>query len=45
VDALSAENSSLHQELRQLRAAAQARTAEPAPIPPLPPIRNEPSSP
>jgi len=44
VDALSAENSTLHQELRQLRAAAQARAAEPA-IPPLPPIRNEPTAP
>ena len=40
VDALSAENSTLHQELRQLRAAAQARTAEPA-IPPLPPVKGD----
>ena len=40
VDALSAENSTLHQELRQLRAAAQARTAEPT-IPPLPPVKSE----
>ncbi len=40
VDALSAENSSLHQQLRQLRAAAQDRVAEPA-IPPLPPVKGE----
>jgi hypothetical protein len=44
VDALSAENSSLHQELRQLRAAAQARTAEPV-IPPLPPVKSEATTP
>ena len=44
VDVLSAENNTLQQELRQLRAAAQARTAEPA-IPPLPPIKNEPATP
>jgi hypothetical protein len=44
VDALSSENSSLHQELRQLRAAAQARATEPT-IPPLPPIKSEPATP
>ena len=44
VDALSAENSSLHQELRQLRAAAQARAAD-AVIPALPPVKTEPETP
>ena len=44
VDALSAENSTLHQELRQLRAAAQSRAAEPA-IPPLPPVKGDGTTP
>lgn len=46
VEVLSAENSNLQQELRQLRAAAQARATEaPAVIPPLPPIKSEPPAP
>ncbi|MFM7548632.1 MAG: hypothetical protein ACKO7Z_07835 [Cyanobacteriota bacterium] len=44
VNALSAENSLLHRELRQLRAAAQARAAEPV-TPPLPPLKTEPETP
>jgi TolA-binding protein len=44
MDALSAENSSLNQELRQLRSAAESRNAEPA-LPPLPPVKGDANNP
>jgi hypothetical protein len=44
VDALSAENSVLNQQLNELRSSAQNRTRE-APVPPLPAIKSDDASP
>ncbi|MEB3262463.1 MAG: hypothetical protein VKK94_05840 [Cyanobacteriota bacterium] len=44
VDALSAENSALNQQLSELRSAAKTRSRE-APIPPLPSINSDETTP